>query len=362
MNSAKKRLLLEKLAEYTEDEKVYRELYGQKSPEKRAAFLEQAEDYVREHGLFIPDYSFVEIPEHFTEEMYSSQFPIGRGFDVNLVKHSRYTPVFVYSLSFFEILYVLRGTCGHRLGSEMYTLHRGDVCFISPGVKHTIEVFDDSLILSVHVRKDTFDRTFHTTLSYDNILSDFFIGSLYSRRPPGSILFPETGEEIEDIILEMYSEVDEEDVFSRNLLNNLLTILFARLLRGYRGGAYIAGTPEGAGGDPVRLRILSYIYDHYREADLGAVAGQFHYSAAHCSRMIRAETGYGFSAFLRRIRAERAAAYLTETKRTVADIGMLVGYESPEVFIRAFEKVFGMSPTAYRKRKQGDAAPVREQL
>ncbi len=362
MNEEKKRMLLAKLAEYTEDEKVYRKLYGLKDPAQRAAYMAQIEDYVREHVLFIPEYPFIRIPEHFTEEMYSSHLPIGRGFDVNLVKHSRYTPVFVHSLSFFEILYVLRGTCGHRLGSQMYTLHRGDAAFISPGTKHTIEVFDDSLVLSVHIRRDTFDRTFHTTLSYDNILSDFFIGSLYSRRPPGSILFPETGDEIEDIILEMYGEVDQEDVFSRSLLNNLLGILFVRLLRGYSDGAYISDSPGGQGGDPARLRILSYIYDHYREADLGMVAEWFHYSPAHCSRLIRMETGYGFSAFLRRIRAERAATYLTDTKRTVADIGMLVGYESPEVFIRAFEKAVGMSPTAYRKMKQGGMEPVQEQL
>ncbi|MBQ9210720.1 MAG: helix-turn-helix transcriptional regulator [Clostridia bacterium] len=40
---------------------------------------------------------------------------------------------------------------------------------------------------------------------------------------------------------------------------------------------------------------------------------------------------------------------LLHTRTSVADIGYMVGYENPESFIRAFQKVYGCSPSVYRK-------------
>ena len=41
-------------------------------------------------------------------------------------------------------------------------------------MKQTIEVFDSSLVLNLHIRRDTFDDVFFNALRYNNILSDFF--------------------------------------------------------------------------------------------------------------------------------------------------------------------------------------------
>jgi len=45
-----------------------------------------------------------------------------------------------------------------------------------------------------------------------------------------------------------------------------------------------------------------------------------------------------------------AAALLLNTRTSVADVAYMVGYENPESFIRVFQKVYAMSPTAYRKK------------
>lgn len=74
------------------------------------------------------------------------------------------------------------------------------------------------------------------------------------------------------------------------------------------------------------------------------------YSVPHCSKLIREETGVGFVNFVRRIRMNHAAALLLNTRTSVADVAYMVGYENPESFIRVFQKVYAMSPTAYRKK------------
>lgn len=54
-------------------------------------------------------------------------------------------------------------------------------------------------------------------------------------------------------------------------------------------------------------------------------------------------------AYLRARRMERAAQLLRDTGLRVADIGLMVGYDSPSKFTAAFKDVIGQTPTAYRR-------------
>ena len=346
-----KQELLERLLEYTEEEEVYREYYALRDdPEGRERFLRERETFAREHRLLIFEYPFVSYPEVLTEADLYPFLSISREGSVNVVRHLRYTPVFWHSHSFFTVLYVLRGRCGHRVGDLDLPMERGDVFFLPPYVRQTIEVFDDSLVLNIHIRRDTFDDVFFSSLRYNNILSDFFLGCLYSREHGGNGILFKTGEdeEIEESFLEMVRETERDDAYSWKLLNHLVPLLFVRLLRGYSDTAVFPGENRRQGRSGT-LPILSYIRDNYRDITLEKTAEHFHYSVSHCSRLIREETGTGFVDFVRRIRMGHAASMLTESRQPVADISTMVGYENPESFIRAFEKVYGMSPTQYRR-------------
>lgn len=175
---------------------------------------------------------------------------------------------------------------------------------------------------------------------------------LYSKSPAKSILFP-TGsdDEIQGMILEMYHEVQLDDDYSWRLLNNLLSLFFARLLRGYSDQAVITDYSDHTKTESNRLRILSYINDHYRDVSLEELAAHFNYSVPHCSKLIRDETGIGFVAFVRRIKMNHAVSLLIHTKTSIADISDMIGYENPESFIRAFRKVYQISPAAYRRQQ-----------
>ena len=211
-------------------------------------------------------------------------------------------------------------------------------------------------MLNLHIRRDTFDDVFFNALRYNNILSDFFMSSLYSRRPVSGILF-HTGndKDVESLFLEMYQEVLLDDTYSWRLLNYMVPLLFARILRGYSDKAVFTGTGGTQEADSSKLRILSYINDNYRTVTLEDVASRFSYSVPHCSKLIRDETGVGFVGFVRRIRMNHAAALLQNSHTSVADIAAMVGYENPESFIRVFQKVYQMSPTVYRKKAAGQS-------
>ena len=80
-------------------------------------------------------------------------------------------------------------------------------------------------------------------------------------------------------------------------------------------------------------------------ADLARAAGL---SPAHFSREFRRTFGESPHAYLLTRRLERAAAMLRTTDRSVADICIAVGLTSVGSFTTSFNRMFGMSPTAYR--------------
>jgi transcriptional regulator GlxA family with amidase domain len=55
------------------------------------------------------------------------------------------------------------------------------------------------------------------------------------------------------------------------------------------------------------------------------------------------------AAHQRRVRLDRAAWLLLTTHATVLDIALETGWESHEVFTRAFRAQFGTTPSAFRK-------------
>ena len=213
--------LLQTLQEYTEKEIIYKKYYELRNdPAAQKAYMAEIEPIVREKHLLIFDFPFISHPELLTESDLYSHLSITKGSNVNIVRHLRYTPVFWHSHTFFTVLYVLTGQCGHKVGELNVPMKQGDVFFLPPCVKQTIEVFDDSIILNIHIRKDTFGDYFFNVIRNSNIISNFFINSLYSKDPIRGLLFrTEDNIEIRNLFLDMYQEVLLDDTYSLSLIH-----------------------------------------------------------------------------------------------------------------------------------------------
>ncbi len=81
---------------------------------------------------------------------------------------------------------------------------------------------------------------------------------------------------------------------------------------------------------------------------LAEVAEGAAFSPYHFHRLFTAYTGESLSAFVRRLRLERAANRLRQTFDPVTEIALDVGYETPTNFSRAFRQYFGQSPSTFR--------------
>ena len=56
--------------------------------------------------------------------------------------------------------------------------------------------------------------------------------------------------------------------------------------------------------------------------------------------------------YLRKMRMNQAAHYLTNTDLSILEIGLMLGYENASNFTRAFKKNYGLLPKTFRKKNQ----------
>ena len=97
--------------------------------------------------------------------------------------------------------------------------------------------------------------------------------------------------------------------------------------------------------------VLAYAAANLEEnLSLTALAAQAGLSAFHLHRLFSATAGETPKQFTFRLRLDRAALLLLMSHETVYNVALSCGFQSHEVFCRAFQRRFGMRPGAYRER------------
>lgn len=87
------------------------------------------------------------------------------------------------------------------------------------------------------------------------------------------------------------------------------------------------------------------------EINVIQLANSFHVSPWHFQRLFRALAGDSLGGYIRGRRLTQAARLLLSSNLSVTDIAFRAGFNSHEVFTRAFRLYFGQSPKDFRKSK-----------
>ncbi|WP_440115361.1 AraC family transcriptional regulator [Paenibacillus sp. QZ-Y1] len=96
--------------------------------------------------------------------------------------------------------------------------------------------------------------------------------------------------------------------------------------------------------------IASYIHSHYhQELSLEAISKTFYVSAHHLSRQFNKVTGFTFTQYIQMTRIRNAQQLLLNSKMKITEIAEQCGFASFSQFNRSFNKLNGMSPSAYRR-------------
>jgi AraC family transcriptional regulator len=97
--------------------------------------------------------------------------------------------------------------------------------------------------------------------------------------------------------------------------------------------------------------VLAYAAAHLDDdVSLTALASQASLSPFHLHRVFSAAVGETSKQYTLRLRLGRAAALLVASDDSALNVALSCGFQSHEVFCRAFRRQFGTTPSAYRAR------------
>ncbi|MBN2684238.1 MAG: AraC family transcriptional regulator [Pontiellaceae bacterium] len=99
------------------------------------------------------------------------------------------------------------------------------------------------------------------------------------------------------------------------------------------------------------LRVQVHIQHHLDEPlSLEELARVACFSPYHFHRIFRGMVGESVAGHVRRLRLERAALKLKQTRQPIIELAFDAGFQTAESFTRAFKDQFGRVPSEYRKR------------
>lgn len=88
-----------------------------------------------------------------------------------------------------------------------------------------------------------------------------------------------------------------------------------------------------------------------KKIGLKDAASSVYMSQKYLSRIFKQFTGVGFKDYLLEQKIAIAKQLLEKTRYSVEQISYRIGYENSESFIRAFQKITNLTPSAYRNKK-----------
>lgn len=101
-------------------------------------------------------------------------------------------------------------------------------------------------------------------------------------------------------------------------------------------------------------KAVHYAKKNFNNTDMSVenVADFAGFSIDYFNRIFLAHTGFTVMSYVNYMRIKKAVELLRNTDKTVLDIALEVGYDSHEGFIKAFKKIYNVTPSEYRKQNK----------
>jgi AraC family transcriptional regulator, arabinose operon regulatory protein len=155
---------------------------------------------------------------------------------------------------------------------------------------------------------------------------------------------------IESLLFERVWQIAEEGYSIPQLLAaaSALRFAFSEMLR-----LKLAPRAPEPRNDAVR-RVTEWMHQHVdAQVKLTQLARQFGASVSRLSALFRERMGYAPMDYFSRLKIQRACFLLDTTSADVKEVSAQLGFSDPYYFSRAFKRVMGVSPRAYRAAPKG---------
>ena len=235
---------------------------------------------------------------------------------------------------FPEIVYVKDGSMQITVDDKTETMAKGDIAVIAPFRNHSFSterhvnrwlcVFSNDFVANFLSEEEFFSVRENSVFHASDELIAYMEGHLLDSGELFFNLTEETIREFRAVIFAVYEEyLRKVRCKKKRIQNKALT------------------------------SILFYISEHYREElSLAAIGSALGYSPKYVSLCLSDIDELNLTDLVNSFRIDHAKNLLCNTENRMVDIALECGFSTERSFYRAFQKMTGITPGAYRKSKR----------
>ncbi len=245
--------------------------------------------------------------------------------------------------TFFELVYILRGTATHWMEQDPASLRAGDYFIIDPGSEHCYRDAEELELVNCLFLPAYIDRALEDCPSLSSLLSNQVLrfGVPVDIRTADRI-FQDTDGTVGRLIRQMELEYNARKTGCAEMLRCYLTQILVCAIRASEEAERTRVQHD------VTIAIVDHLQQHYAQAlSLTDMSRQFGYTPQYLSSLFHRDTGMTIQTFLQRLRVE-AACRLMDSTLSISNIAQAVGYSDSKHFSKVFRQHKGLSPREYR--------------
>ncbi|MBE6704017.1 MAG: helix-turn-helix domain-containing protein [Ruminococcaceae bacterium] len=245
---------------------------------------------------------------------------------------------------FFEITYYFEGRGQNIINGKKYDICPGSAVFLTPTDYHEILVDEPMTEVTLMINPDVIDdELVFNTVSLDEAVFCVFRG--------------EEREKLEFLLEMLQNEFRWNKQYGLSCQKNLVGLIVAQVVRGFgsaRGTEDSAERSLAGKNEKLFKKAMSYILMNFtNNPGLAEISEHLGYSPCYFSRHFHELAGVSYKEYIRKLRLNHAKRLLVSGDMSVAEVATNSGYATLQVFLADFKKVYGETPTAFRKRYLG---------
>lgn len=266
---------------------------------------------------------------------------------ITIRKHTRFAHFPAHTHNYVEIIYMCEGQTHHVINGQDVYLKAGELLFLNQNsVQEIYPAGEQDIGINFIILPEFFDQGLRMIEAEDSLLRSFVLDCMTGENKETGYLHFQVSDVVpvqnlvENLIWTLMNPMQNK----RSINQFTIGLLLLQLMNCTNSIAVNSGEES----QKLMMQVLQYVEEHYRDGELSELAGLLHYDLYWLSKEIKKQTGQNYTELVQTKRLSQAGYLLKTTKKSVADIALMVGYENVSFFHRLFQKKYGMTPRQYR--------------
>ncbi len=242
---------------------------------------------------------------------------------------------YLHTHNFYELVYQIKGESENLVNDCPYILKPGDVLLMKPGDIHQIVFKGRTLTRDIYIQEEVF-LNIAKQFNYD------FITRLNTSGPITFSLHQTTITALEDFF-PIFNLFPERTSSLDDIHNSIVTFILSH---------YISETLSSHKAIPSWIKdiIRNLSTEEFMEMSIDEIVKTTNYSYGYVAREFKKYANMTLTEYFMQIKMEHASALLLDTFDSVETIAYKTGFQSSTGFIKAFSKIYKITPHQYRQK------------